>query len=39
MTKGHNSSDKQLLCEEIVEEQLLQDAENFENFLRPEQIK
>lgn len=29
-------SEKQLLCNEIVEEQLLMDAENYENFLTPE---
>jgi hypothetical protein len=27
--------EKHLLCDELVEEQLLIDAENFENFLHP----
>jgi hypothetical protein len=32
------NSDHQMFCNEIVEEQLLQDGENFENFLRSDQI-
>jgi len=36
---GLGGFDKHLMCDQLVEEQLLIDAENFENFLHPKQIK
>jgi hypothetical protein len=29
----HSASEKQLLCDDILEEELVKDAENYENFL------
>ena len=39
LIKMNSNNDKQLLCAGIVEEDLLQDGENYDNFLKPEHIK